>query len=494
MNDSGPSPHPKDGGDADAAGTRWTYTPRRLGARTILRAARRRLLLLCAVLGATIALAALVTALGTALSKPTYVATAEVEFDPGGATGASARSIDERGTGIAIIRSREMARAVAAALDGRGRASRQDVDALLRHLSVTRVEGTYTLTIAFEADDPQTAARVANAFAEQYSRGGLAGATGGVSPIHRSNSRIISRAEPPLAPASPDWPLNLAFGAVVGAVLGLAAAAIAEMRRSGLTSGSEIEERLGLHHLGSVPTVESVLARASAPLEAVVEAPMSAFAEAFRSVLMSIRHAGGRGTQVIVITSALPDEGKTTITACLARTVALAGDSVVLVDCDSRRRDTSALFVSGGRRPGLAEVLRYEATLDEALVRDPASGAWVLPLTGPPADLSELLGGAAMDSLLGDLRRRFKRVLIDTAPVLPISGTRAIAEMADLVVLVVRWRRTADHAVAAALRLLPGKHVRIGGVVLSQVDMRKQVKFAHGDPSFYYKQYSKYYD
>ena len=450
-----------------------------------------------------------------------YTAAAEVVLDTtGGAIGRPAPAsgdIDARE--IQILRSREMAVAVAAALrldgslladrptiaariaglfsgsSGQSAADRQRqiVDRLTSGLAIDRPEDTYSLTIRYTAADPRIAARIANEYAAQYSGGRLASADETASPLDRPYARIISRAEPPLVPSSPRPVLTLALALLIGAVAGVAGAVLIERRFAGITSGAEIEKRLGLPHLGSVPTLKSLLPTAVSPLDAIVSAPLSGFAEAFRGVMMAIRHVGGRGTQVIAITSALPNEGKTTVAACLARSVALGEESVVLVDCDTRRRDASAMFGLTERRPGLVEVLRYEATLDEALVRDPASGAWLLPITGPVADVSDLLGGAAMMALIEDLKRRFKRVLIDTAPILAISSTRAIAAMADLVVVVVRWRATADHAVLAALRLLPDEHVRIGGVVLSQVDLTKQVKFGHGDPMFYYRQYSQYY-
>lgn len=472
------------------------YTPQAIG-----RAIRRRLRLFLAVLAGALVIAGL----GLLLLPPRYTAVAEVVLDTsGGAIGRAPVDGESRAAAeMRIVGSREMAAAVAAALrlDGsllgqRGSAGgldRQIVDRLERDLSVEQLPGTYSLAIGYTARDPRLAARIANEYAAQYSSGRLAGTAPAASPLDRPYARIISRAEPPL---SPSWPRPLpvlALALLAGLIGGAVAAVVAERSFAGVTSGGEIQARLGLPYLGSVPTLKSVLPEASSPLDAVVSAPMSGFAEAFRGVMMAIRHAGGRGTQVIAISSALPNEGKTTVAACLARSVALGGDAVVLIDCDARRRDSSAAFGLTDRRPGLIEVLRYEATLDEALVRDAESGAWILPLTGPAAEISDLLAGPAMVALIEDLRRRFKRILIDTAPILAISTTRAIATMADLLVMVVRWRVTADHAVLAALRLLPGEHVRIGGVVLAQVDVHRQVKIGHGDPTFYYKQYSKYY-
>ncbi len=494
--------------------------PRPFGPTMIVNALRRRVRVFGAVLGCVLAL----LALALLLQAPRYTATAEVVLDTSGGVIApsGAGHVDRSGAEVQILRSREMALAVATALRlddrflaaeaavplafagrliGAGSAVPRDgaelqrriVDRLTRGLMVERLADAYSLTIGYTAADAAVAARIANQYADEYATGRLAGSGVAASPLDRPYARIISRAEPPMTLSSPRWWRTMGYGLLAGTLAGLIAAVLAERRFSGITSGHEIEKRLGLPHLGSVPTLQSVLPHARSPLDAMVEEPMSGFAEAFRGVMMAIRQAGGRGTQVIAISSALPNEGKTTVAACLARSVALGGERVVLIDCDVRRRDSSAMFGFGERRPGLIEVLRYEATLDEALVRDEASGAWILPVTGLTAEVSDLLTGPRMVGLIEDLKQRFKRVLIDTAPILAISSTRAIATMVDLMVLVVRWRATADHAVLTALRLLPNDHVRIGGIVLSQVDINRQVKFGHGDPTFYYQQYSQYY-
>lgn len=126
-------------------------------------------------------------------------------------------------------------------------------------------------------------------------------------------------------------------------------------------------------------------------------------------------------------------------------------------------------------------------------MRDEASGAWILPLIGPPEELSNFVGGPAMNELIAKLRERFSRILIDTASIMPISATRPLLKIVDSVILVVRWRKTASHAVSTALSLLPAKQIRFAGVVLCQVDMKNQARFGSGDQTYYYQQYSQYY-
>jgi succinoglycan biosynthesis transport protein ExoP len=143
--------------------------------------------------------------------------------------------------------------------------------------------------------------------------------------------------------------------------------------------------------------------------------------------------------------------------------------------------------------PDLLDVLRGTASVDEALIQDPQSGAWILPIRDASNDIGDLLIGDAMIALIAALRQRFGLVVLDAAPVLPIADTRALAAMVDGVVMIVRWRTTADHAVRTALRLLPLDRVPLAGIVLSQVDIRKQAQYGYGDSAHYYASYKHYY-
>jgi len=309
----------------------------------------------------------------------------------------------------------------------------------------------------------------------------------------RPEARILSLAELPSDPSTPRVALNMALALVLGSGLGLAAAFISEMVFSGLTTALDVESRLNIRCLASIPTVKSVLPGVRSPIQAVIDHPTSGFAEAFRNLGASIDYALEGRRQLLLVTSALPREGKTTLSTCMARLSALNGRNVVLVDVDVRQRGASRIVQGTGGRPGLVQLLRGEATLDDVLVLDQSSGASILPVQAYAGDLGNLLVGAEMNALLDRLRARFDLVLLDGPPILPIADTRTLATKVDAVVMVVRWRSTADHAVRAALRLLPHRRVPVAGVVLSQVDVRKQAKYGYGDGAYYYNQYKHYY-
>ncbi len=310
----------------------------------------------------------------------------------------------------------------------------------------------------------------------------------------QAEAEVLNYASLPTFPSFPNLLLVGALAVGAGIVLGVAAAFASEMAFAGLTTGDDVEQRLGVHFMGSVPALSTIRPRAgNEPLAAMLKNPRSAFAESFRGLRASIHFAHPGPGKVIAITSALPKEGKTTTAICLARSMALAGDRVVLVDADLRRHGLSELMREEAASAGLSDVLRGDSTLDDALIRDPAVGMDILRASREDGSDAELMTGDKMDALLAILRERYDAVIIDTAPILPIADARLMLEKADVAVFTVRWRKTPDHAVRAAFRLLPVGKVQLAGVALTQVDMRRQVRFGYGDDTFYYGDYKDYY-
>jgi uncharacterized protein involved in exopolysaccharide biosynthesis/Mrp family chromosome partitioning ATPase len=308
--------------------------------------------------------------------------------------------------------------------------------------------------------------------------------------IRQPEARVLHPAQPSETPARPDLALNLVLAGALGLGLGLVAAIAAELAFTGLTSGEEIERRLGLVFLGAVPELASVSARGggSDPVDAVIDRPRSAFAEAFRNVRASIAFAV-ENPRVIAITSALPGEGKTTLALGLARSMAdgaAPGGSgrILLIDCDVRRRAASR-WIGGARAVGLMEVLRGTATLAEAVVLDARTGLAILPLSTAPHEDHALLTGPGMDTLLARAAALYDAVILDTAPVLPLADARRLLGKADAAIVAARWRRTPEAAVRALLRMLPGGSVGLAGLVLTRVDVRRQAAFGPDATSFF---------
>jgi uncharacterized protein involved in exopolysaccharide biosynthesis/Mrp family chromosome partitioning ATPase len=307
---------------------------------------------------------------------------------------------------------------------------------------------------------------------------------------------IVSMAGLPVNPSLPVVWLFLLLGVVAGFLFGCGAVLVAEMLDDRLNTPADVERRLGLPYLGGIPLLSSVLPGVTtAPLDVITGRPRSAFSEAMRGLLASIRLTEpGAGLGVVAVTSARPREGKTTVAAGLARTAALQRLSTVLIDCDVRGRGRGLVrdFKIDDWGPGLIAVLAGEASLQDALRRDEASGALLLPMSDDAQASDDLMGGAAMRALLATLRRDYDAVILDTPP-LPIAISRVLAAAADSIILVTEWQSKTDAGVLTAIRLPPFDQAARVGVALNGVDATQQARYGFGRPENYEKKFSNQY-
>jgi capsular exopolysaccharide synthesis family protein len=234
--------------------------------------------------------------------------------------------------------------------------------------------------------------------------------------------------------------------------------------------------------------------RRERPPEAyVIRQPRSAFSESLRSLYTSILLTRvDAPPRTVLITSALPREGKSSIALCLARVQARSGTKVVILDADLRRpRLHEALGLA--RVPGLVELLSGETTIEEALRLDEASGAAVIlsgrSIPNPP----DLLRSQRLQQLLEQLTQSHDLVVLDSPPVSVASDARIVASLANVTLLVVRWAETRREIVQQALKELHGAGAHVGGVVLSMVDPRRYAQYGYGDSGYYYGRLKKYY-
>jgi capsular exopolysaccharide synthesis family protein len=314
----------------------------------------------------------------------------------------------------------------------------------------------------------------------------------------RSRAYVIARAMVPGAPIFPNATVFLLGGIVAALLAAVGVVLVLELLENGVASRRQLEDKLGLPVVGTVPdlrTIPGVKADRDAmgPANYVVEHPASLFSEAFRTIRAALRIGhSSQAVRTLAIASALPGEGKTTVSICLARSAALADNKVVIVDCDVRRR-TFSRALANSPQVGLTDVLAGLVPLEQALVRDEASGAWILPQSSERAANYELISSVAMEKLVAALGKSFDLVILDCAPVLPLAEARTIAAMADGVLFVTRWRRTPASASQLAVDLLRRANAKVLGGVLSLVDVKQQMTAGYGDEIAYYKRVRKYY-
>ena len=290
-------------------------------------------------------------------------------------------------------------------------------------------------------------------------------------------AELVSAATVPTEPSSPRLSIAFVLSVALGAGLGLAAGFLAEALDEGFGDADEVERKLGVPALATVPKLRRTDLRqvppaSQHPVGYLLERQVSAFTEAYRVLRTTIIFAAGQPkTQVVAITSAVPDEGKTTVSLCLSRVSALSGQRVLLIDCDLRRR--SVKDVLGIEPPtGLLQVLSGEVSWRQAIYADELSGMHVLPLSEAGFTPKDIFGADDMSRLLAELRNSYDLIVLDCAPVLAVAETRVVVAKADCAVVVARWQKTPIRAVRSALQQLQGAGANVRGVALNCVDRR----------------------
>ncbi|MBC7077765.1 MAG: CpsD/CapB family tyrosine-protein kinase, partial [Synergistales bacterium] len=266
---------------------------------------------------------------------------------------------------------------------------------------------------------------------------------------------------------------------------------------NGLQTARDVEQKLGLVTLVSMPKVPTEKGHDGKPVNALdylIAKPLSAFSEALRSLRSALQLSNvDNPPKVILFTSALPSEGKTTTAASFARAAAASGLKVILLDCDLRHPSVHRTFNIARPDEGLVELLAERLDPATVIVKDTKSELDLLPVAMGTANPPDVLASSQMKLLLQRFRDEYDLVVLDSAPVLPVADSRVLARMVDEVVFVIRWNATPRDAALAAIKELRQYDATIAGAVLTVVDTAKQAKYGYGDGGYYYASYSKYY-
>ncbi|HET9648796.1 MAG TPA: polysaccharide biosynthesis tyrosine autokinase [Microlunatus sp.] len=277
--------------------------------------------------------------------------------------------------------------------------------------------------------------------------------------------RVISGPTLNPAPVEPRWKLNLALGLLIGLGIGVAQALLRQQFDTTYRSRDQLVDGTGLPLLGSVGFDP---AAKRSPILLPTET-RSRRAEATRQLRTNLRYFDAESAvEVLVITSSVEGEGKTTTAANLAQAFAEAGRKTLLVDGDLRKPKLER-YLDLESSAGLTSILIGEAQLSEIVQPWGPSGLDVLACGPIPPNPSELLGGSAMERFLTDARTAYDIVIVDTPPLLPVTDAAVTAAVADGVILVVRHGRTRRDQVDDALDALGSVDARVLGTVLSMV-------------------------
>jgi succinoglycan biosynthesis transport protein ExoP len=294
--------------------------------------------------------------------------------------------------------------------------------------------------------------------------------------------QVLQPAELPTSPTSPDHVRNAALALFVGLALGVGVAFLRERLDDRLRDRSDLEQRLGASVLAVIPQIPGSRKKGQSMVVALEE-PKSAAAEAYRTLRTGIQFKTAQeGMKTILITSPTAGEGKSTTAVNLAATLAQAGKRVVLVSADLRKPSIHRFFRIYNTT-GLVDVMAGGASLRQA-VKEVAKVQ--LLLSGPIiANPSEVLQSEQMGELLDELKERADFVIIDSAPVLVVADSLALAPRVDGVLVVADAQATSRAAVAAARNQLEQVGATLMGAVLNNFDPSK----AKAYPYYYRYQY-----
>ena len=324
-----------------------------------------------------------------------------------------------------------------------------------------------------------------------------AGVTAGL----RSNSfRIIDAARVPTTPSEPNIPRNLSFALVLGVISGVGLAFLLESMDNSVRTPEQATALSALPSLGMIPLGSKSgshgpagkrLALTAASKEVVetvtLVRPQSQMAESYRALRTSLLLSNlGAPPKVIMVTSARPQEGKTTTSINTAIVLAQKGTRVLLMDADLRRPSIHKAL-GMGPRSGLSNVLTGNAAAQQTIVTSPIlPNLFIMPAGTPPPNPAELLASSNMRDVIAELRELYDHIVIDTPPTLSVTDAVVLSPRADATILVIRSGQTTKQALRRSRDILMQVNAHVAGVLLNAVDLSSP------DYYYYYEYQGKY--
>ncbi|MGK0716083.1 polysaccharide biosynthesis tyrosine autokinase [Leucobacter sp. W1153] len=346
---------------------------------------------------------------------------------------------------------------------------------LAEKVNASAALNTLIINITVSDADPVLAAELADAIAESLAVTVEAierPAGSDVSPVRLTQ---VQQAQVASAPASPNVPVNLALGLLVGLALSIGIAVLREVLDTRVRNERDVRDITESPILGGIAFDPKAKER---PL-IVQEDPRSPRSESFRALRTNLQFIDLDGRKSFVVTSSIQSEGKSTTAANLAVAMADAGLKVMLVDADMRRPKLATYLDLEGSA-GLSDVLAGRAQLADVVQRWGRQTLYVLLAGTVPPNPSELLGSKAMTQLIGDLESAFDVVLFDMPPLLPVTDAAVVAKSAGGAIVVVGVGRTSRHQLEGAISSLEQAGAKLAGLVLSMIPTKGADAYGYG--------------
>ncbi|MBI1374416.1 MAG: polysaccharide biosynthesis tyrosine autokinase [Phycisphaera sp.] len=301
------------------------------------------------------------------------------------------------------------------------------------------------------------------------------------------NIQIVEVARPSTTPVKPDRAATLRYALFLGLASGIGLAFLWNWSDQKIRTVDEAAELMGLPLLGTIPTIRTVKEEPARSRVVVVE-PSSVAAEAYRTLRTAVYFRSGHaGSKTIVVTSALPGEGKSVTSSNLAVVMAQAGYNTLLLDCDLRKPVVHR-WMGMSQSRGLTQALSGQMDLDEVIQKSDIAGLDVLTSGPVPNNPVELLGGMAFLRVLEELSKRYDRIIIDSPPLIPLADARIMSAVADATIIVARLGRSNRRAMKLAGDIIRSCHANVLGLVLNDVERRVGMSPYY----YYYNEYGYY--
>jgi capsular exopolysaccharide synthesis family protein len=302
--------------------------------------------------------------------------------------------------------------------------------------------------------------------------------------LQTSRIRIVDPAEVPKTPVRPKRGQNFILSCILGAVLGIGLAFFLEYLDSTIKTAEDIELYVKLPFLGYVPSAQKE-AHSNKDMDLICHQNSGVrIAEAFRSIRTSIIFSSpeDRPLKTILVTSTIPQEGKSSIAVNLATVFAQKNEQVIIVEADMRKHRLAQSF-DLENKDGLSSFLAGTADLEKIIKKTSVPNLSLMPAGPVPPNPAELLTSAKVTWLLEELKKRFDRIIIDSPPVLTVADTSILANIVDGTIEVIRAGFVNLEAVLRTKQRLMEVKARVIGVILNNVEIKKE------DSYYYYHYY-----
>jgi len=315
--------------------------------------------------------------------------------------------------------------------------------------------------------------------------------------LDNANARVADFASAPVSPVKPKKELIIALAALASLVLSMLMAFLYEQMDDTIKSTGDVERKLGVKLLGILPLVKGgMFSRGkgdSLPLDPTTVADKKGtFAESVNTVRTALCLGEEKGAlrQVVMVTSSVPGEGKSTASLNLAYSLAQL-ERVLIIDCDLRRPTMGKAAGFERTEAGLSDLISGSAHARNCIKRGQFNGAMDILPAGRPVDQPlELLSSKRFEKIIEQLRQHYDRIVLDCAPTQAVSDALVLSKISDAVVFVIKSHDTSIELARRGLQRLSQVNASVAGVVITQVDIDKVVSYG-GD--HYYQGYYDYY-